>query len=119
MATVLERAKLHFSPMRTNLRAIYIPEWGDGDEGIFYAKALNLKDRQAIEKRGNDEFEIGVEVIVQMLEDHQGEKAFSRADKPEMMRKIDPRVVARVAREILGESDIDDEESSVEQAVKN
>ena len=113
MTKAIERAKLHFQPMRSTPKKIHVPEWGDGEQGVFYATALNLKERQVIEKSSKYETELAVEVILRKLEDNDGNKVFNRGDKQDLMTKVCPRVLARVAGEILGE------ENDVEEIEKN
>lgn len=111
--SVLDRAKIHFQPYRDEPKKIHIPEWAEeGEDGIFYATALNLKERQEIEKRAKSEIELGVEIIIRKLTDADKKRVFTVIDKPEIMRGVDPRVVARVAQEILGESDIEEAEKN-------
>lgn len=112
MSTVLERAKLHFRPQRTTPKKIHVPEWGDGEEGIFYATALNLKERQIIEKMAKDDIERGVEVVIRKLTDSEGKKVFTLADKAEILRDVDPRVISRIANEIVGETEIEEAEKN-------
>lgn len=113
---VLERAKLHFQPQRTTPKTIHIPEWADpenpDDNGVFHATALNLKERQNIDKSAKDDIELGVDVVIAKLQDADGNRIFNRADKPEIMRSVDPQVISRVAQEILGSSDLEEAEKN-------
>lgn len=110
---VIDRAKMHFKPMRSAPKKIHVPEWGDGEEGVFYATAMNLKEREICDKMGKTEIDVALEVIIRKLEDQDGEKVFNRGDKQDLMTKVDPRVLERVAKEILGENlDIEDAEKN-------
>lgn len=51
-------------------------------------------------------------MIIQKLTDANGKPAFTMADKPQMMRSGCPRVIARVAKEILMEIDPDEAEKN-------
>lgn len=110
---VIDRAKSHFQPLRSLPKKIHVPEWGDGEDGVFYATAMNLKEREICDKMGKTEIDTALEVIIRKLEDQNGEKAFNRGDKQDLMTKVDPRVLERVAKEILGEN------LDIEEAEKN
>jgi hypothetical protein len=114
MATVLERAKLHFAPSRGTMREIHVPEWGDeSDDGIFYATALNLSERQRIDRISKgDGFELGIEVILLKLTDKHGNPVFSRKEKPDLMRSVDPEILGRVAADILGNANMETAEKN-------
>lgn len=112
MPKVIERAKMHFQPLRNNPRPISIPEWSDGEDDAFFATAINLKERQNIEKRSGDETEIAVEVIIKKLTDKNGNPVFTIGDKQDLMRSVCPRVIGRVARDILMEVDIEEAEKN-------
>lgn len=114
MTKTLERAKMHFEPQLKNPKAIEIPEWGDEENGgVFYATALNLLERRAIEAKSKDDIDLSVEIILAKLTDADGAKAFDRKDKQTMMTKLDPRVISRVALEILGEAvEVDEAEKN-------
>lgn len=107
---LIDRAKQHFQPMRSNAKKIHVPEWGEGDDGVFYATAMNLKERQIIEKMSKDDIEMAVELLIRKLEDNDGNKVFNRGDKQDLMTKVDPAVIGRVAAEVLGEN-VDMEEA--------
>lgn len=113
MSKVIEKAKLHFEPLRKNLQKIHIPEWGDGgDADYFYFTAITLKERQVIEKYAKDETELAVEIIIKKLKDANDNPVYDRTNKQDLMTKVCPRVIGRVAKEILGDIDLEELEKN-------
>lgn len=100
---VMQRAKMHFQSKLSNVKVINVPEWGEGNKCDFYSKAINLKERQIIERNSKDDIELAVEIVIRKLEDNEGKNVFNRADKEDLMRNACPKVIARVAEQILGE----------------
>lgn len=78
---------------------VTVPEW----KGLkIYPARLNLAMQQKIEAAQISGGNIGqaVEILLLMAKDGDGEALFDLDDKPKLMRKGRPGVVARVANEV-------------------
>lgn len=102
---LIDNATQHYKDLTGEAIRIEIPEWGDDSStpAVVYATPCTLADMKVIEKncRGDD-FERAVEVLLLKCRDSDGNRQFSREDKPKLMRAASSEVVARVAGKILG-----------------
>lgn len=109
MSDVLSKARAHFSNIAR--AEILVPEWAD-DNGParFYAPALTLANRQAIERRSKGDNAARLILCVTMfLQNADGSRAFddSADTRKAFETEIDPDVVTRIAKEIMRLSDAD------------
>ena len=100
--SVLERAKAHFSAQ--DVKVIEVPEWGEGDEPLrIYATPLTLAEKEKIFRRTRDkQIEGLIHVLILKACNGQGEPLFNLADKLDLLNRVDPDVLSRVALEIMG-----------------
>lgn len=99
---ILDNAKRHFSQRRELRGPIEVPEWGDeGNPLLVYYQIPNmaLKNEMAQALAG-DNLEGIVTVLILMAMDADGKHLFSKAQKPELMRNVDPAVIERITREM-------------------
>jgi hypothetical protein len=95
---VLERAKAHFDAQ--GVTRIEVPEWPDekGNPTVMYSQPFTLADRKKLIKYAQeDDLEFIVRMVIMKCETQDGEKAFDLSDKPVLMNKVDPNIVARIA----------------------
>jgi len=118
MSQVLERAKASFRARLSEVRCIEVPEWGDESGPLrIYVRPATLKERDAIYRHVSaGSLEALVETLIQRARDEEGKPIFRPVDRLELMRHVDPDVIARVVAEINGD---EAELPSVEDAEKN
>ena len=110
-SAILATAKAHFYKMQN--QEIEIPEWSEDQNKplVAYYSAPSLKIRQEITKRskGQESRQMALTLIL-CLEDEERNKMF--ADNAEnlaaLISDVDPAVIARVAKTILGLTDESD-----------
>lgn len=108
MTRVIDRAKAHYSGL--GRKSVKVPEWGEpGKPFVIYASPMTVAHRDRIRECGHaDQAEMFVDVLILKAQDEQGDMMFTEADRHDLTRKVDSRVVARIALEILaGPSDED------------
>lgn len=94
--SVIEKAKQHFRNQISNRQdSVVVPEWGV----TLWYKPMNAKQRDAVFKLANEGkyHEAMVENIIMRALDEDGKPVFKMAEKVEMMRSVDPDVIARVS----------------------
>ena len=105
---ILQRAIDHFKAHE--LRIIEVPEWGDNGAPLtVYARPMNMMEKNVL-ARSSDGSDLGVfvDLIIMKAENADGEKLFTKADKPHFMRHVDADVISRVAGELLETDTVDD-----------
>lgn len=113
MSKILEAAKTHFRDrMSGDLLCIEVPEW---DTKIYFKASMNFKEQGEVLKLHGDNKPAEAVVMTLILKamDADGVKLFKRANMTELMRSVDPEVVSRIV------SEMNDDEPTVEDAVKN
>jgi len=98
---VLERAKAHFDAQ--GVTRIEVPEWPDekGNPTVMFSQPFTLGDRKKLAKFAQeDDLEFIVRMVIMKCEDESGETVFDLSDKPTLMNKVDPNIIARIAAEI-------------------
>ena len=112
---VINRVKEHFNTKEN--KVIEVPEWGEGDDSLFiHVTPMTLAQKNRLYKMAkDDDLALMVEALILKAKDEEGNQIFSRADKPDLMRKADPDIVGRVAMEIMGEGDFEDVEKNSEE----
>jgi hypothetical protein len=102
MSSVLERAIAHFSARARN--TVEVPEWG---VTVYYSTpngaTLSLVQR---ESKG-DAIEAAARIVAHVAEDEAGKKLFSRLDYKDLMVKVDPAIVGRIAGAIMDDAKLD------------
>lgn len=94
----------HFESL--DIRIIEVPEWGLVGEKAIYSKPFNMNEKARIFKGANDsDLNVLIDVIIQKSETKDGEKMFSLEHKPKFKIKADTDVIARVASEIMRQTD--------------
>jgi hypothetical protein len=93
---ILSKATEHFKQqLQNNSESVAVPEW----ETEVYYRPMNGKQRDAILKYINDGhiFEALVESILTRSRDENGKLMFKPVHKRELMTKVDPAVIERIA----------------------
>lgn len=110
----IDRATRHYQDLPR--REIPVPEWSAEGEDPFvlYATACTVRQKDRIREKGHtDTTEMFVDVLLEKAELKDGSKAFTPDDRHALSCKVDSRVVARIALEILaGPSDKELEKNS-------
>lgn len=115
-AAIMAKAKQHFKEILSGgLKGpIRVPEW---ECEIWYKAATTFQQESKIVEltAAGKTVEALVESLIMRALDADGSAIFSKADKPELMRSVDPSVIMRIM------SEMNDTESAtnVEDAVKN
>ena len=116
MSEVLESAKGHFkSKMSGGLECIEVPEWEVKGKPtkLYFRPSINFVQQQKIityidDKRKGDAL---VESLIQRALDADGNRVFKEVHRSELMRHVDPDVVARIVGAMAGvEEEYDHEE---------
>lgn len=115
-AAVLARAKQHFKDILAGgLKGpIHVPEW---ECDIWYKAATTFAQESKIVEltASGKTVEALVEALIMRALDHDGAPIFGKADKPELMRSVDPNVIMR----IMAEMNDTESAANTEAAVKN
>jgi len=107
---VLERAKAHFDAQ--GVIRIEVPEWPDekGNPTVMYSQPFTLADRKKLAKFAQeDDLEFIVRMVIMKCEDENGEKVFDLSDKPTLMNKVDPNVIARISGQLTATPSIEEQ----------
>ena len=113
--SVLERAKTQFRDrLAGGLRSLDVPEWPDADGNptvVWFKPSLNLRQQQkilALSSQDKAAEAIAMTLILRAL-DADGKPLFKTVELGEIMRGVDPDVVARIVTEINADEMSDDE----------
>ena len=119
MNPVVARAVEHFRERQEERFEAVVPEWGDGDEPlVLYATPMTMAERRKIQNINRtasgriDTFGVTCDIVITKAEDVHGKKVFTRKDKPWFLNKIDPKVTARVADELLGGEEVEPDDDA-------
>ena len=107
---IIDIAVAHYQKLTSAPKKITVEEWrgDDGEPVVIYATPLTVKERIEIQKWAKDDLEIAVEVIIKKAQDSNGKPVFTRANKHDLLRSVDGGVLAKIAREMIGEFSEDD-----------
>lgn len=107
--SLLEKAKSHYrAKLEAEPRKIEIPEW---DETAYIKPGINLHqlgEIMELSQSGKVAEAMALTLVYRLL-DESGKPLFRKAERVEIMRSVDPDVLARVVGEI-NEADPDDED---------
>lgn len=111
---ILAKAKAHFKEILAGgLRGpIRVAEW---DCDIWYRAATSFQQESKIVELTSQgkTVEALVESLIMRAVDADGAAIFSRADKPELMRSVDPSVIMRLMSEMNDGSAAEDVETTL------
>lgn len=97
MSKVLEAAKAHFKDiLAQGLKGpIRVPEW---EAEVWYKPATTFQQESKIVELTSQgkTVEALVESLIMRALDAEGKPLFTRADKPELMRAVDPSIIMRI-----------------------
>lgn len=108
MNAVVARAKAHYQGLER--KRILVPEWGEGGKPLVVtATALTVADRRRIYRadgsgREPDPATIVMRAVLLKACDDKGVRLFDEMDEHALLHEIDSMVVARIAKEILGDA---------------
>ena len=109
--SLLEKAKAHYAErMASEPRELRIPEW---DATVYIRPGISLAQMGEILElsRQGKSAEAMVLTLVHRLIDGEGKPVFKKVERTELMRSVDPDVLARVVNEI---SEADPDEDDIE-----
>lgn len=73
-----------------------------GEDFVVWWSPLSVEERgKVLRKAGDKPYEALVETLIMKAENEGGEKLFSLADKPKLMKCVDALVVEKIANAIL------------------
>lgn len=107
--SLLEKAKAHYSAkLAQSPRELSIPEW---EATVYVRPALSLAQMGEIMElsREGKSAEAMVMTLVYRLIDAEGKPVFRKIEKTELLRTVDPDVMARIVNQIA-EGDPDEDE---------
>ena len=110
---IIERARLHFRAEER--RRIEVPEWGEADVPlVLHVKPVTLADKKLLHNRYKDGglHEMYVHALILKAETAEGKAAFTLDDKWALMQSVAPRVVERIASQILDAASPEDAEKN-------
>ena len=98
MSEILEKAKGHFKErLSAGMGTVEVPEWGT----TIHFRPLNLKERDRIHQfAAKDSLEALVETLIVRALDADGKPIFKSVHRTELMREVDPEIIARVCEEM-------------------
>lgn len=100
MSALLEKAKGHYKQKLGKTPAkLEVPEW---DAVVYVKPTLSLQQLGEIMEAANNgkSAEAMVLTVIYRLQDEHGDPVFRKPDKPEILRSVDPDVLARLVTEI-------------------
>jgi len=103
MSTLLERAKSHYkAKLSAEPRELRIPEW---EATVYIRPGISLHNLGEIMELANagKSAEAMVMTLVHRLIDGEGRPVFRKIEKTELLRSVDPDVLARIVGEINAE----------------
>lgn len=107
---VLDRAIAHFDARAQ--QSVAVPEWAEkpGQDFLVYFKSPNpaTLSRVQTESKG-DAVQMMARLVCHCATDESGKKLFAPLDHKEMMLRVDPAVLTRVANAIMAEARLDPE----------
>ena len=109
--SILEKAKNHYSnKMSAESRKLEVPEWG---ETVYVKPGINLQSLGEIMHAANNgkAAEAMALTLIYRLVDIEGRPIFKKVDKTELMRHVDPDVMARIVNDI-NDNDPDQEDAA-------
>ena len=94
----IDKIKAHFDAIGN--RTINVPEW----DLVIHATPVSISERKAIYSgiEESDTHTPLVRILIIKAKDEKGDSLFSKADEPFMLNRADPKVLFRVAGQILG-----------------
>lgn len=101
---ILDKAKAHFkAQVLGEMKSLYVEEW----ETTIYWRPLNALQRDRIMKFAlqNEMTSAAVEQVVLRSLTEDGKRIFNDADKADLMRNVDPKVIDRIFGEMGGLDD--------------
>lgn len=108
--SIIEKAVQDFqSKVSGGLNSVEVPEW---DTTIYYKRTWSLKQQEPVNRLNSQgkATEAVVETLIIRALDEDGRPVFKRADKTELMNKVDPDVIARIVIEMSKEDDYSQED---------
>ena len=114
--SVIDRVKTHFETLKTI--TIEVPEWKDETDNasIFYSEPLTLEEKNKIFQKSNNfqDLTVLVDLLIMKLQvkNDKGElkKAFQLEDKFALIKKADSNVIAKIANQILADTQYEEAE---------
>lgn len=101
---ILEKAKKHFQDaISSKMSSMYVDEW----DCTIYWKPLNALQRDRIMKLAfqNEMSSAAAEQVVLRALDEDGKRIFNDADKADLMRNVDVKVIDKIFAEMGGLDD--------------
>jgi len=115
MATILENAKAHFrARMSQELQSVEVPEWTNGEDTprrIYFKASMSLRDQGQILQLSQDgkTAEALAQTLILRALDEDGKRIFFNANMTEIMRMVDPEMVAFVVNAMSGDDETDED----------
>lgn len=116
--SILDGAKAHFRErLSGGLQCLEVPEWGsDGQPAkIYYKPSLNFQQQEKILKLSDEgkKAEAIVQALIERALDEDGNRIFKQANRLELMKQVDPDIIARVVGDMSQDDDsLDDIEKN-------
>ena len=109
MSEILEKAKAQFRErLSGDLSSVEVPEW---ETTVYFKPSMNLRQQEkvlALSSQGKAAEAIAMTMILRAL-DEDGKPLFKTVELGEIMRGVDPDVVARIVSEMNADEFSDDE----------
>ena len=98
--SVLDKAKNHYkAKLSAEPRALLVPEW---DSTVYIRPGISLQNLGDIMELANSgkTAEAMAQTLIHRLVDEDGKAIFRKVERAELMRSVDPDVLARIVGEI-------------------
>jgi Asp-tRNA(Asn)/Glu-tRNA(Gln) amidotransferase B subunit len=109
--SILDKAKKHYKvKMSAEPRQLYVKEW---DETVYIKPGINLQHLGEIMQAASSgkSAEAMALTLIYRIMDEEGKPLFKKVDKLELMRHVDPDVMAEIVNNI-NENDPDQEDAA-------
>ncbi len=101
MSALLEAAKQHWrAKLADGMQCVEVPEWGTPEQPArVWFRPLTLEEEGQILSVDGDAEQLAMYLIVR-ARDEEGRKLFRKVDRLELMKHVDPQVIARIVGEM-------------------
>lgn len=106
--SVMENMMSHFSDKE--ISSIEVPEWGTDEKPlVIHYKPFTLAEQKKLYSMAKDDnIEMLAYTLILKALDEEGNKMFTMSDKRNLMNKVDPYILAKVAGHITDSESVED-----------
>lgn len=108
--SILDDAKGQFAEKLQAVGEFFVEPWGEKGTTVYFRASTMRERADIIAKSKGGDLDIIIESIIARVRDENGDPLFKRANKPELMRDVDPDILSDIVI-AMGKFDLDLKES--------